>query len=105
MLLPKWKVKRKIIAILIKDYRLKGCMPAKITGRSVTGSCGYHTRQKKSQSRNCAVQAEFIDPRLTASDWLVFINNGGDFSKIPIKTGCCAPTSPQRLLIMNDKYY
>ena len=35
------------------------------------GSCGYHTRQKKSHSRNCAVQTEFIDPRLTASYWLV----------------------------------
>ena len=51
--------------------RLQYCTFLKIRQSRSSGSCGYHTRQKKSHSRNWAVQTEFIVPKLTASYWLV----------------------------------
>jgi hypothetical protein len=51
----------------------------------LSGSCGYHRRQKKSHSRNCAVQTEFIVQQLTANYWLVCVQNKV-IGVIPMKT-------------------
>ena len=64
--------KMRFETMMVKQFQSKFSVSRISPGLTSTGSCRYHTRQKKSHSRKYAVQTEFIVPKLTASYWFAF---------------------------------